>query len=111
MRIPASLVLVVASLALVGCGHVRATTAASPSPVPSITSVASTSSSVAPTSDSVTDPGEEAAQAESDGQFSVVVFDRETGQVVVYQYVFDQAARRGPRCHPESALQHHSVRR
>ena len=82
MRIPASLVLAVASLALVGCGHVRATTAAQPSPAPSITSVASTSSSVAPTGDSVADPGEEAARAEPDGQFSLVVFDRETSQVV-----------------------------
>jgi len=73
MRIPASLVLAVVSLALVGCGHVRAT-AGQPSPVvlPSITSVAATSS----------DPAEAAAKAESDGQFSLVVFDRATGQVV-----------------------------
>jgi hypothetical protein len=67
MRIPASLVLAVVSLALVGCGHVRAT-GGQPSPV----AVSSTSAS----------PGDAAAQAESDGEFSLVVFDRQNGQVV-----------------------------
>lgn len=75
MRIPAVLVLVVASLALVSCAHVSVTGASQPSPIPLITSVAATSSSPP-------EPGELAAQAEPDGQFSLVVFDRDTGQVV-----------------------------
>ncbi|MFI9379894.1 hypothetical protein [Kutzneria sp. NPDC052558] len=73
MRIPASLVVAAVSLALVGCGHVRAT-AGQPSPV-----ALPTVSSTTPTSAS---PGDAAAQAEADGQFSLLVFDRVTGQVV-----------------------------
>lgn len=77
MRIPASVVLAVAALALVGCGHVRAA-GSQPSPVvftapPPIRSVAVTS-----TSDTVL--GSAPGSPEADGRFSLVVFDRTTGQ-------------------------------
>ncbi|MFC0430450.1 serine hydrolase [Kutzneria buriramensis] len=69
----------VASLALVGCGHVRATggTPTAVSPV-----AAATSSADATTSSNPPDPGVAAAAAEADGQFSLLVFDRVAGQVV-----------------------------
>jgi hypothetical protein len=82
MRIPASLVLAVAALALVGCGHVRAGTdtgASQPSPA------AHTGTSTAITSSSAADPGAAAVEAESDGRFSLVLFDRKTGKAVVNQ--------------------------
>ncbi|WP_211769209.1 hypothetical protein [Kutzneria sp. CA-103260] len=70
MRIPASLVLAVVSLALVGCGHVRAT-GGQPSPVV-LSSTAATSGP----------PADAAARAEPDGEFSLLVFDRVNGQVM-----------------------------
>ncbi|WP_273941650.1 hypothetical protein [Kutzneria chonburiensis] len=82
MRIPAGLVLAVAALALVGCGHVRAGTdtgVSHPSPA------AHTATSIAVTSSSAADPGAAAVEAESDGRFSLVVFDRNTGKAVVNQ--------------------------
>jgi hypothetical protein len=80
MRIPASLVLAAASLALVGCGHVRAT-GSQPSPVVVTAPTSASSTTVTSTSDVVS--GSIAAQAEADGQFSLVVFDRLTGQAVM----------------------------
>jgi hypothetical protein len=80
MRIPASLVLTVAALALVGCGHVRADTdagASQPSPAAHTATSTPTSSSSAAKTDATT------AGVETDGQFSLVVFDRRTGKAVV----------------------------
>ncbi|MBB5897566.1 hypothetical protein ACFFS4_11235 [Kutzneria kofuensis] len=71
------------SLELVGCGHVRATSS-QPSPVV-VTASSSTTSAGVTTTSSTGDPGAAgwaAAEAEADGRFSLVVFDRTTGQVV-----------------------------
>ncbi|MEV6608810.1 serine hydrolase [Kutzneria sp. NPDC051319] len=87
MRIPATVVLTVASLTLVGCGHVRAT-GSQPSPVavtapPPLSSVAVTSTSDAAAGTSDTVAAAAPGSPEADGRFSLVVFDRTTGQVVM----------------------------